>query len=469
MKHGMAMFAGLFLFAVLLLGMFACVFPVKAIYLNTTQDTVELSNEGPGYEISALVNAGYGNYNLYQALVAIQQNTDPSLSGIITDQFLAALASCPASSQIFTESLSSINTAGTAVAISTDGTVQTVSIYGYPYYYGGNPTLSAVVSGVGRLLAVHSPLNNTPLTSWNSTNSGITTTYNVLAILWNPSSNNTVQNSIVLSNEGSGYGISALVNAGYGSYDLYQALLAMQSNSDPSLQDIITDQFLAALQSCPNNSPIWTTTLRNYNSTGTSIAISTDGTIQTVNINGSSYYGATGSSALNVTVTGVGSYQAIYSATQNPLTTFTTDTQNLNVTYNVYSIIWVPSTTTQTTTYYNVTFTQIGLPSNTNWTVTLNGETKTSNQTTITFSVASGNYTYTITLPAGYASNSTLSGSISADSNKTMAIQAKASTSTPSPDWIYYIIAIIIAAIIIIIALVAVKRRQTKNIKRAPQ
>jgi len=85
-----------------------------------------LSNEDGGL-INQLVAAGYGDYNLYQALVAIQGDTDPSVAEIITDQFLATLNSNPASSAIFTHKLSEYTGPGVAVAISTDGTVQTAA------------------------------------------------------------------------------------------------------------------------------------------------------------------------------------------------------------------------------------------------------------------------------------------------------------------------------------------------------
>jgi hypothetical protein len=47
--------------------------------------------EGPGKLISSLVAAGYGPLNLYNALVTIQSNANPSVAGVITPAFLAAL------------------------------------------------------------------------------------------------------------------------------------------------------------------------------------------------------------------------------------------------------------------------------------------------------------------------------------------------------------------------------------------
>ena len=161
-----------------------------------------LSNEAPGYGISAMVNAGYGDDNLYQTLVAIRAGANPSTSGILTDNFLKSLEICPDSSQIFTTQLKDVNSPGTAVAISTDGTVRTVSIYGS--IYNGAPatlTLDTVVYGAGTFRAIYENTSDTvyspqfgmnlttPLTSWsiNGPLAGMTTTYNVFGILYDPS------------------------------------------------------------------------------------------------------------------------------------------------------------------------------------------------------------------------------------------------------------------------------------------
>ncbi|MCW4028890.1 MAG: PQQ-binding-like beta-propeller repeat protein [Candidatus Bathyarchaeota archaeon] len=64
---------------------------------------------------------------------------------------------------------------------------------------------------------------------------------------------------------------------------------------------------------------------------------------------------------------------------------------------------------------FNVTFTQTGLPSGTNWSVTLNGQTITSTNETITFEVHMGDYNYTITLPDGFTSVVPLSGTFSTE------------------------------------------------------
>jgi len=152
--------------------------------ITTNQDTFILSNEGPGYLITKLINAGYGTYNLYQALISIQTVTDPSISGIITDQFLSELRTNSASSQIFTTTLSNANTLGVSVAISTDGTVLTTNIFGATYYgRAGTSNLVADISGVGTGNFTYATASS-PLTSWTTTVGGTTTTYNVFAVGW---------------------------------------------------------------------------------------------------------------------------------------------------------------------------------------------------------------------------------------------------------------------------------------------
>jgi hypothetical protein len=152
--------------------------------ININQDTFILSDEGGGL-ITKLNNAGYGDSNLYQALVDIVANTNPSVSGIIFPAFLAALKTCPPGAEIFTTLLKNIPT-GTSVAISTDGTARTTALHGADYYNkAGTATLPSNISGVGNAYFVNSTIA-TPLTSWtvNGPLSGMTTTYNVFAIGW---------------------------------------------------------------------------------------------------------------------------------------------------------------------------------------------------------------------------------------------------------------------------------------------
>jgi hypothetical protein len=151
-----------------------------------TQNTFVLSDEAPGNLFSMLDKAGYGNYNLYQTLLQMQADANPSVAGIITSAFLSALASCPAGSQIFIAKLNDSRSAS-SLAVSTDCTVQAVNVDAKDYYSktGASTLLSSISgAGVGDINFVHSGIQaskaefNTPLTSWTAGDA----TYNVFAI-----------------------------------------------------------------------------------------------------------------------------------------------------------------------------------------------------------------------------------------------------------------------------------------------
>jgi hypothetical protein len=73
--------------------------------------------EGPGKLVDSLISAGYGGLSLYEAMVQIATETDPSISAITTT-FITKLQSCPANSTIFTTQLSAY--AGNGVVIYSD-------------------------------------------------------------------------------------------------------------------------------------------------------------------------------------------------------------------------------------------------------------------------------------------------------------------------------------------------------------
>jgi len=153
----------------------------------TDSKSFVLSNEAAGYFITELINAGYGSYSLYDALVVIQALSDPSVSGIITDAFLATLAQSPAGSEVFTTRLRDVT--GTSIAINDDGTAQIVDIQGRDYYgQAGFVTLGSTISGVGRELFTHSADPEGYLTSWTNEGSqgGVTktTNYHAFAVGW---------------------------------------------------------------------------------------------------------------------------------------------------------------------------------------------------------------------------------------------------------------------------------------------
>ncbi|MGC8580680.1 MAG: hypothetical protein ACP5MB_11605, partial [bacterium] len=129
----------------------------------------------------------------------------------------------------------------------------------------------------------------------------------------------------------------------------------------------------------------------------------------------------------------------------------------------------VSSSTSQEITFSQlkaVTFTESGLPTGASWSVTLNGVTKTSTNSTITFMVPPGNYTYTISYPSGYkASQSTGTVSVSASSAPApiAVIYTAVTTPTSSPSnlsnpWI--IATVVIVIIIIAVAALAFRRKK---------
>jgi parallel beta-helix repeat protein len=79
-----------------------------------------------------------------------------------------------------------------------------------------------------------------------------------------------------------------------------------------------------------------------------------------------------------------------------------------------------------------VVFTALDLPAGAQWTVTLNGETQTSNGT-ITFELPSGTYNYTISLPTGYISSASLTGTLTVSGTTQPVTIPTAPESAPTP------------------------------------
>jgi len=155
------------------------------ININVNQDTFVISNEAAGYLINELVKAGYGNDNLYEALLALKADTNGAIDSLLTPAFLSALQNCPASSEIFTTKLRDVTSNGISVSISTDGTARYDDIEGRTYY-GTYPTIGTDISGVGRGLFTHSTDSQAPLNAKviDGPLAGMTTTYNAFAVGW---------------------------------------------------------------------------------------------------------------------------------------------------------------------------------------------------------------------------------------------------------------------------------------------
>jgi len=155
--------------------------------INVNQDTFVLSNEANGYFITMLINAGYGNLNLYQTLVTIKNNATPSVAGILTPAFMSTLQNCPPGSEIFTTLLKDTVAHGISVSISTDGTARYDDIEGRPFM-GSYPTLQSNISGVGNASFTHSTDSQLPLnaTVVDGPLAGMTTTYKAFSVAWVP-------------------------------------------------------------------------------------------------------------------------------------------------------------------------------------------------------------------------------------------------------------------------------------------
>jgi hypothetical protein len=144
--------------------------------------------------------------------------------------------------------------------------------------------------------------------------------------------------TVILSNEYPGNALMVLQNAGYNNYTVFQLLQKIVSDSNPSLGNIVPSSFMQALQNAPASSNVLTKHLSNYGDYN-AIAISTDGTVQTVAYEGSTYLNAQGALSLGTQISGVGNFRAVYASTQMPLTTFVFN----DVTYNVFAILYMPS------------------------------------------------------------------------------------------------------------------------------
>jgi hypothetical protein len=142
-----------------------------------------LSNEPPGNLISKLVAAGYGEDNLYQALVDIVSHTNPSVSGVITSANLQALKAAPPSSQILTTQLKTVDTPNHTVEVCDNGTVQTEPMDGFGFSGAGFPSLVSQISGIGNTNFTHGTNTNPYLLVIEDTGI-INTNYRVFGIAW---------------------------------------------------------------------------------------------------------------------------------------------------------------------------------------------------------------------------------------------------------------------------------------------
>jgi len=85
------------------------------------------------------------------------------------------------------------------------------------------------------------------------------------------------------------------------------------------------------------------------------------------------------------------------------------------------AFVFAPTSSTSAQKY-TVTFTESGLPTGTQWSVTLNGTTKTSTNQSLVFNEPAGTYSYTVIPPTGYLASPSKGSVTVSTSNVTVAI-----------------------------------------------
>ncbi len=119
-----------------------------------------------------------------------------------------------------------------------------------------------------------------------------------------------------------------------------------------------------------------------------------------------------------------------------------------------------------TLTKYTVTFTETGLPSGTNWSVTANGTTLYSTTATITFTFPNATYYYTVGSVSGYSSNRTTDTVTVNGQDKNVGVAYSASSAAtgflglPGSEG-YYLVGGIVALVVVLAIVAMVVRRRS--------
>ncbi|HEY1220487.1 MAG: hypothetical protein ABSE42_10065 [Bryobacteraceae bacterium] len=331
----------------------AIVLVLAALPAQAQVQSFALTN-GPGRLIDSFIAAGYGSDSLYQVLVNIAAESNPSVTfaGALPESFLQTLhLNCGAGTQVKTTPLSAYaNLPATAggVLVSTDCTVVQSRFLNGAGQTGaaGTSTLAFIISGVSAPAAIVS--SATPFYVWAPNGDygcplgEDATCHHVFAIAYAPQG---ASQTFVLSNEG-GHLIASLVAAGYGNYNLYDALVAIQQNTDPGITGVISIPFINSLAGCSAAHPVFTTQLRNV--TG-SVAISDDCSVASTSLQGSSFTGQPGTTTGVYVISGVGPATAVSSTSSTPLGSWTQNvavgSSTATVTYNAFAILYTPGST----------------------------------------------------------------------------------------------------------------------------
>jgi type VI secretion system secreted protein VgrG len=114
---------------------------------------------------------------------------------------------------------------------------------------------------------------------------------------------------------------------------------------------------------------------------------------------------------------------------------------------------------------FGVTFTESGLPSGTSWSVTYDEKQNTSTTATIGFTVASGNYTYTVGAVANYTASPSTGYLVvnGAAASQTITFTATSSSSSGIPWWEWAVVAVVVVAAAVAIGTAIALRQRGKN------
>jgi hypothetical protein len=330
------------------------------VWATEAPTTFVLTNEGG--LIDDLIRAGHGTKNLYQVLQLLK----PKSGGVITEEFMATLAKCPAGSEIFTANLKSYTGINNPVCINTDGTIRINDIFGKDYLVNdGYTTLPLNQNGyTSELFTVPNSAENYIDAGSSGTSGGTAINYKAFAIAWKASS------TFVLTNEGGL--IDDLVRAGHDTKNLYQTLEVLK----PKSGGVISDEFMATLANCPEGSEIFTLELNNF-SVNWPVAINTDGRVFVTPIYGKDYFRKDGYTTLPLNQNGYTSeLYTVANSAENYIDAGQAAEGSPTIYYKAFAIAWSePATITVNPAVLNIggsngstaTFT---ITSNDGWTIT---------------------------------------------------------------------------------------------------
>ena len=117
------------------------------------------------------------------------------------------------------------------------------------------------------------------------------------------------------------------------------------------------------------------------------------------------------------------------------------------------------STSFSVSKFYTVSFSETGLPSGTSWSVTFNGTTLSSTTNTITFTAASGTYSYSIGSLSGYTVSPSSGSTTVNGKNVSQGITFSASPKISSTE-LYAIIGAAVAIAVIGSAIAVMGKRK---------